>query len=140
MEQDEVYHHAMDAAGNKIKNLKRGAGKDGRPLANAARNQRQAIQSEQVGALCTSFKGNMYDVLIKRFVGVSQEHAPHFVENTNLDTLGKVCRVKCRQRVHLQWNLIVLLPLTESSIFCGRLFVQIAPNLRAGPRLIGCLR
>lgn len=48
MEQDEVYHHAMGAAGNKIKNWKSGADKDGHPLAKAARSQRHAIQSEQV--------------------------------------------------------------------------------------------
>lgn len=48
MEQDEVYHHAMDAAGNNLKNWRSGVDKDGRPLANAARSQRQAIQSEQV--------------------------------------------------------------------------------------------
>lgn len=48
MEQDEVYHRAMDAAGSKIKNGKVEVDKDGRPLADAARRQRQAIQSEQV--------------------------------------------------------------------------------------------
>ena len=52
MEQDEVYHRAMDAAGNKIKNGEGGVGNDGRPLANAARSQRHAIQTEQVYKLC----------------------------------------------------------------------------------------
>lgn len=47
MEQDEVYHSAMDEAGAKIKNGKAGLDKDGRPLADAARRQRKAIQSEQ---------------------------------------------------------------------------------------------
>eukprot|EP00903_Cladosiphon_okamuranus_P014233 g13222.t1 len=48
MEQDEVYHHAMDAAGKNIRNWKRGVDKDGRQLDSAARSQRQAIQSERV--------------------------------------------------------------------------------------------
>lgn len=48
MEQDEVYHSAMDAAGSKLNNGKAGLDKDGRPLADAARRQRKAIQSEQV--------------------------------------------------------------------------------------------
>lgn len=48
MEQDEIYQRAMDAAGNRIKNGESGVDKDGRPLANAARNQRHAIQTEQV--------------------------------------------------------------------------------------------
>eukprot|EP00752_Nemacystus_decipiens_P005082 g4612.t2 len=48
MEQDEVYHRAMDAEGNKLKKRRSGVNKDGHPLANAARSQRQAIQSEQV--------------------------------------------------------------------------------------------
>lgn len=51
MEHDEVYHHAIDAAGNKKKKWKSGVDKDGHPLANAARSQRQAIQSEQVRQL-----------------------------------------------------------------------------------------
>lgn len=48
MEQDEVYHSAMDAAGSKIKNGNAGLDNNGRPLADAARRQRKAIQSEQV--------------------------------------------------------------------------------------------
>jgi len=51
MEQDEVYHRAMDAAGDRIKNGESGVDKDGRPLANAARSQRHAIQTEQVQLL-----------------------------------------------------------------------------------------
>ncbi|CAM9483080.1 unnamed protein product [Ectocarpus sp. 4 AP-2014] len=47
MEQDEVYHHAMDAARSKIKTGKNGVDQDGRPMADTARSQRQAIQSEQ---------------------------------------------------------------------------------------------
>ncbi|CAN0097856.1 unnamed protein product, partial [Ectocarpus sp. 12 AP-2014] len=48
MEQDEVYHHAMDAARSKIKTGKNRVDQDGRPMADTARSQRQAIQSEQV--------------------------------------------------------------------------------------------
>lgn len=48
MEQDEVYHRAMDEAGRKIQDGKGGVDKDGRPLADAAKRQRQAIQAEQV--------------------------------------------------------------------------------------------
>ncbi|CAM9223287.1 unnamed protein product [Ectocarpus fasciculatus] len=47
MEQDEVYHRAMDAARSKIKTGKNGVDDDGRPMADTARSQRQAIQSEQ---------------------------------------------------------------------------------------------
>ncbi|CAN0410454.1 unnamed protein product, partial [Ectocarpus sp. 12 AP-2014] len=47
MEQDEVYHHAMDAARSKIKTGKNRVDQDGRPMADTARSQRQAIQSEQ---------------------------------------------------------------------------------------------
>lgn len=54
MEQDEVYHSAMDAAGSKLKNGKAGLDKDGRPLVDAARRQRKAIQSEQVRCVRSS--------------------------------------------------------------------------------------
>ena len=48
MEQDEVYHRAMDEAGRKIQDGKGGVNKDGRPFADDAKRQRQAIQAEQV--------------------------------------------------------------------------------------------
>lgn len=47
MEQDEAYHRAMDAASSKIKTGKNGVDEDGRPMADTAKSQRQAIQSEQ---------------------------------------------------------------------------------------------
>lgn len=47
MEQDEVYHRAVDEAGRKIRDSKDGVGADGRPLADTVRMQRQAIQDEQ---------------------------------------------------------------------------------------------
>lgn len=50
MEQDEVYQHAMEEAGRKLQDGKGGLDKDGRPLADAARRQRQANQSEQVSS------------------------------------------------------------------------------------------
>lgn len=61
MEQDEVYHHAMDAARSKIKTGKNGVDQDGRPMADTARSQRQTIQSEQARhllkrSICGLFK------------------------------------------------------------------------------------
>lgn len=54
MEQDEVYHRAMDEAGRKIQDGKGGVDKDGRPLADAAKRQRQAIQAEQVPSVLSA--------------------------------------------------------------------------------------
>lgn len=48
MEQDEVFHRAINEAGSKIKHGKNGVDKDGRPAADNAKTQRRAIQSEQV--------------------------------------------------------------------------------------------
>lgn len=58
MEQDSVYHHGMDEAGRKIKDGKGMLDKDGHPIIDAARKQRQAAQAEQVLHLfCKPYAG-----------------------------------------------------------------------------------